>query len=246
MVKKKLIIGNSKCIEVFNRYENKYVIPETLFSELLARMSERVKLDEYHCEGKPSTILNIYYDTPDSHLIRTSLAKPSYKEKLRIRSYGQPTSDSIVFAEIKKKVLRLVNKRRTAIRLSEIDSIFADDCPPPDSCMNQQVFNEIKYLVSLYRPVPKRFVGYERLAYFGVGEEDLRISFDTRILTRSSDLFLESGFYGEPILEAGWGIFEIKVAAVIPHWLSHLLSELEIRPSSFSKYGTAYLRSLTS
>lgn len=37
------------------------------------------------------TICNIYYDTGDWRLIRKSLEKTVYKEKLRIRSYGVPT-----------------------------------------------------------------------------------------------------------------------------------------------------------
>ena len=51
-------------------------------------------------------------DTPDHRLIRSSLEKPVYKEKLRLRSYGVPQSDTTVFAELKKKYKGIVYKRR--------------------------------------------------------------------------------------------------------------------------------------
>ena len=44
--------------------------------------------DEHPCYS----ISNVYYDTPDYALIRASLEKPAYKEKLRLRSYGVPGS----------------------------------------------------------------------------------------------------------------------------------------------------------
>jgi len=50
--------------------------------------------------------------TQDNQLIRHSVSKPRYKEKLRLRSYGVPSLDAKVYLEIKKKVNGLVNKRR--------------------------------------------------------------------------------------------------------------------------------------
>ena len=57
--------------------------------------------DEY---GK-HTISNIYFDTDEYDLIRKSLEKPIYKEKLRLRAYGIPSENSDTFIEIKKKFM---------------------------------------------------------------------------------------------------------------------------------------------
>lgn len=59
-----------------------------------------------------SLICNLYYDTPDYRLIRRSLDKPLYKEKLRLRCYGQPRTDSTAFIEVKKKFNGILYKRR--------------------------------------------------------------------------------------------------------------------------------------
>ena len=63
-------------------------------------MQPYMKLDQY---GR-TTIRNIYYDTDTYRLIRRSLEKPAYKEKLRIRSYQAAASADSVFVELKKEI----------------------------------------------------------------------------------------------------------------------------------------------
>ena len=61
---------------------------------------------------------------------------------------------------------------------------------------------------------------------------------------RDTELELTLGSHGEPILEEGQVLMEIKIPGAAPMWLAHLLSELEIFPQSFSKYGTCYKNEL--
>ena len=231
-------------IEVFSRYENKYLIGEEIYARLQERLLEYMDLDEYNKRFYTYPIYNIYYDTEDSHLIRTSLAKPKYKEKLRLRSYGIPTENSKVYVEIKKKFRGMVSKRRSAMMPREAyDFLETGALPYLMPYMNAQVLAEAEYIFRRNNPVPKVFLSYERRAYFGRGDHDLRVSFDTAITTRRTDLRLESGTYGERLLEDGLWLMEIKVARSIPLWLARLLSEYEIYPRSFSKYGAEYLKS---
>lgn len=102
-------------IEVFNRHEQKYFLDTYTFLKVLDIMDKYMQPDKYNIDHKPYTISNIYFDTEDNYLIRASLSKPKYKEKLRLRSYGVPNADSKVFLEIKKKVAGVVNKRRTVL-----------------------------------------------------------------------------------------------------------------------------------
>lgn len=228
-------------IEVFNRYENKYLIDERTLYKLQRRVSDYMEPDEYNKEDKTYTITNLYYDTQDSHLIRTSLKKPKYKEKLRLRAYGVPDGDSEVYAEIKKKVNGLVNKRRSALRLDEAyDFLQTGMMPDPQPCHNRQVLCEISYILQRHDLCPVLYLAYDRRAYFGLGQHDLRISFDSNIRTRRYDLKLEDGDYGDPLTDEGLWIMEIKVAQSMPIWLCRLLSENNIYPTSFSKYGAEY------
>ena len=73
--------------EVFNRVEEKFVVTLKQYGQLTYDLSDRLQYDIYNADGRFYTISNIYYDTPNDRLIRTSMQKPAYKEKLRLRAY---------------------------------------------------------------------------------------------------------------------------------------------------------------
>lgn len=229
-------------IEVFNRYEIKYLMDSETCQKVQQQLVEYMELDEYNKNHPFYTICNIYYDTDDNQLIRHSLSKPKYKEKLRLRGYGVPNLEDKVYLEIKKKVNGLVNKRRTKLVLSEAYE-FAETRVKPElkSYMNRQVLNEIDYLINLYKPKPKLYLAYDRKAFFGINNRDLRITFDTNIRSRREDLRLEAGDHGRNLLPSDdlW-LMEVKAEKTIPIWLSKLLSEYKLFKTSFSKYGTEY------
>ncbi|MFQ8760861.1 MAG: VTC domain-containing protein [Intestinimonas sp.] len=95
----------------FQRYEKKYLLNLEQYQKIRAGLAPYMEADEH---GR-YTICNLYYDTPDFQLIRASLDKPVYKEKLRMRSYGVPADGDSVFVELKKKYKGVVYKRRTAL-----------------------------------------------------------------------------------------------------------------------------------
>ena len=95
----------------FERRELKYRITDAQRAALEAAFGARMVPDEH---GE-STICNIYYDTADYRLIRASLEKPAYKEKLRLRSYGVTEPGGKVFLELKKKYKGIVYKRRITL-----------------------------------------------------------------------------------------------------------------------------------
>lgn len=95
------------------------MLDEHTFRRLLERINDYMEPDKYNLNGQFYSICNIYYDTDDNRLIRSSIEKPVYKEKLRMRSYGTPCGEDKVFLEIKKKYNGIVNKRRTSIVLKD-------------------------------------------------------------------------------------------------------------------------------
>lgn len=222
--------------DTFKRYELKYLISKEQKEGLLGAMEGHMELDAY---GR-TTIMNIYYDTPDSLLVRRSLEKPVYKEKLRLRSYGVASSDTKVFVELKKKYDGIVYKRRTSATEKEAVAYLNHDRP---LAQTDQITEEIDYFKSFYQKlVPAMVISYEREAYFDTGGSDLRITLDENILWREQDLTLRSEAYGNPILRDDQTLVEIKVGGAMPLWLAHSLSELGIFQTSFSKYGNAYLQ----
>jgi hypothetical protein len=234
-------------IEVFNRYENKYLIDAHTFEKLEHCLSDHMEPDAYNRNRETYSIMNVYYDTCDNQLIRTSLQKPRYKEKLRLRSYGTPNEMSPVYMEIKKKVSGLTNKRRSELSLPQARAFLSTGIMPAvDGHMNTQVLREVQYLMERNQVRPALYLAYDRRAYFGIGEHDLRVSFDRNIRSRRTELALEAGDYGVPLLGGDQWLMEVKSAQSIPLWLARLLSEHQVFPTSFSKYGAEYQRSLRS
>lgn len=233
-------------IEVFNRYESKYLMDDNMFHIIYNRLLEYMELDAYNKNDQFYSISNIYYDTEHDSLIRNSLAKPKYREKLRIRAYGIPEKDAKVYLELKKKVFGLVNKRRTALKLSEAYEFVRTGVEPEfREGMNKQVIEEIKYFLQRYDLEPKVYLAYERIAMFCINNRDLRITFDTNIRSRRYDVLLEDGDYGEKLLYPGQWLMEVKAEKTIPMWLSRLLSDLELYRTSFSKYGNEYKKMIS-
>ena len=174
-------------------------------------------------------------------LIRNSIDAKVYKEKLRIRSYGTPSLDSKVFLEIKKKYKGVVYKRRVSMPLKKAYEYLDTRIKPKDS----QIMREIDYAMDFYHnPKPKMFIAYEREAFYVKDLPALRLTFDHCPRYRTDDLLLEKGSHGKTIISDDEYILEIKTDGGMPLWLSHALDECEIRPSKFSKYGTAYQQQL--
>ncbi|MNI46810.1 VTC domain protein [compost metagenome] len=232
-------------IEVFNRYENKYLFDNEAYHKLYNELLEYMELDDYNKQHEFYSITNLYYDTPSNTLIRNSLSKPKYKEKLRLRAYGVPNEDSKVYLEIKKKVFGLVNKRRTSLKLNEAYDFVRTGIPPEcKDYMNKQVVEEIKYFLSCYDLKPMVYLSYDRKALFCKENRDLRITFDTNIRSRRYDLKMEHGTHGDLLMEPGQWLMEVKAEKTIPVWLSKMLSEHQMYRTSFSKYGNEYKKTI--
>lgn len=219
---------------VFKRYELKYMLTLAQKEKVLTAMQDYMALDKY---GR-TTICNLYYDTDTYLLIRRSIEKPAYKEKLRVRSYGRAEVDSNVFVELKKKYNHVVYKRR--VSLSEQEAMnWMDGTKHCDK--QSQISEEIDYFLDYYENLhPAVYLSYEREAYYSKDESDFRVTFDDTILFRQEDVSLKSEVYGTPLLPEGMVLMEIKCSGGIPLWMTKVLSEEKIYKTSFSKYGTAY------
>ena len=219
---------------VFKRYELKYLLTMAQKETVLKAMQPYMTLDKY---GR-TTIRNLYYDTDSYLLIRRSIEKPAYKEKLRIRSYSRIDADSTAFVELKKKYKSVVYKRRISLPYTDATAWLSREKHP---AKHTQIANEIDYFLEYYGSLhPTVFLSYEREAYYCNDGSDFRVTFDDNILCRQEELSLDSEVYGTSILPEGKVLMEIKSSGGIPLWLTQVLSEEKIYKTSFSKYGTAY------
>ena len=220
----------------FKRYELKYLLNKKEKEEILLAMKPHMKLDDY---GR-TVIRNIYFDTENFRLIRRSLEKPVYKEKLRIRSYKPVQITDPVFVEIKKKYKSVVYKRRLLLPEKTVMESFRTGEPLP---VCSQIGDEIQYFREYYKNLqPSVFLSYEREAFYSLDGSDFRVTFDENILYRRNDISLGSEIYGHPLLGKQQTLMEIKTSGGLPLWMSETLTKHHLYKTSFSKYGSAYQR----
>ena len=223
-------------ISVMKRHEIKYLLDGEQTRLLREKLQGHMRVDQY---GKTS-IASLYYDTPTYTLIRESLQKPAFKEKLRLRSYGLATENSPVFLELKRKACGVVYKRRIQTTVPLAQAFFTEAADP----CGGQISRELAAFRDHYRTlVPTCLIIYDRTAYFEP-DGDLRLTIDENPRYRLHDLTLTKNMDGAPLLDEGWTILEIKVQNAMPLWLTAILAECGVRKGSFSKYGEAYRREI--
>ena len=229
--------------EIFERCEKKYLLPKEAYLKLVPELVKHMEADAY---GK-YTISNIYFDTDDFELIRNSLNKPVYKEKLRLRCYGTPGEDDTVFAEIKKKFCGIVYKRRVPMTLQEARKMLYYGIMPDTtgwSFTEKQILKELKYLKDRKNLKPAAFIAYDRIAFAGRENPELRITFDNNIRCRHRRLDLSLGKEGEQLLPPDTMLMEVKIPGAMPLWMAQLFREISQYQVSFSKYGSYYKKLL--
>lgn len=219
---------------IFKRYELKYLLSLRQKNLVQMAMAPHMDPDQY---GR-TTIRNIYFDTDTYRLVRRSIERPVYKEKLRVRSYGQARPEDPVFVELKKKCDSVVYKRRLALPERQAANWL---CKEEKPAVRTQITEEIEYFLDYYHPLrPAVFLSYEREAFYSHYGDDFRVTFDENILCRTEALSLQNGIWGSPLLEDGQVLMEVKTTGGIPLWMTHFLTEQRIFKTSFSKYGAAY------
>ncbi|MCL2286086.1 MAG: polyphosphate polymerase domain-containing protein [Firmicutes bacterium] len=216
---------------IFKRQEVKFVLTQAHFLLIYQIITQHVPPDRF---GK-YLVQSIYFDTDNWDVIRASIEKPVYKEKLRLRCYGVPGANSPIYLELKKKYKGMVHKRRIDFLMDDLKNKTPRDIAAAD---NSQVGKELDFYLKSMSVYEKAHISYNREAFSDTN--GLRVTFDTDIRFRTN--FLD---YGHPsggleVLPEGYTIMEVKTLGGMPLWLAHALSQFRIFPTSFSKYGTGY------
>lgn len=227
----------SNPVVVMKRYEMKYIMTPEQTAYFKESVADHMRIDKFGL----TSIASLYYDTPNYRLIRTSVEKPPFKEKIRLRSYGLATETSPVFLELKRKAYGIVYKRRVQSTIPLVQRFFNGE---GDICAGGQINREITTFRDYYQTlVPACLIVYDRVAYYQP-DGDLRLTIDHNPRYRYEDLNLTTSMDGHSLLKEGCTILEVKVQQAVPLWLSAILTKGHIYKGSFSKYGEAYRQQL--
>jgi len=224
-------------MNVFRRYEKKYLITQEQAAVICDVMSKHIMPDRFN----EYIVQNLYFDTANWESVRASIEKPIYKDKLRLRCYGELQSDDDVFLELKKKHKSVVYKRRIAVSAHDFQSNSVREIASKDT---SQIAHELKFFLDVHPVFERMLVSYKRTAFAGIEDRGLRVTFDEDVRYRQNNLGFSQPRDGNTILPGGIVVMEIKTHGAMPLELTRLFSEMGVFPVSFSKYGTCYIRSL--
>ncbi len=219
---------------VFERHEQKYVMDQSTYQQLLKKLDQQIKVDQYGQQ----TISSLYYDTEDYMFARRQLDNSKYREKLRLRVYGhQVDHHQASFVELKKKVNGVTYKRRVTLPYNQAHRYLASRTGSisRENDMNAREIDRFTHAHALTRQTA---VIYERTAYST--EDGLRLTFDENIRWRTRNLNLTNNSHGTPLLATGMVVMEIKIPQALPFGWSQLFASLKLYPQPFSKYGLIY------
>ena len=220
--------------DVFKRYEKKYLITTQQAAIVEAVLSARMVPDRFDAYW----VQNLYFDTDNWDVIRTSMQRPYYKEKLRLRYYGvmDANSSGPVFLELKKKCAGIAYKRRIALP----QEVLAQSLGEVLGRETTQIARELQFYLRTTEVAPKLFVAYRRRAFAGKEDVGLRVTLDAEIRYRSEQLHFHQPDEGRLVLPETHHLMEIKTPTSIPLWLARLCSDNGIFAGSYSKYATCY------
>ena len=245
-------IASQELTGIFERREKKFLVEQQRLESFLNKIHTHLTPDERGV----TKVSSLYYDTPENTLISRSLEKPVYKEKLRIRAYGEVSSDSIVFVELKKKFKGIVYKRRFGCALNDSYAFMQNGkgmsdtflCSQEmqgqtmsDTTLAKRNYLEVKACKNRYRKLePKMLIVTNRLALYTNDGSGVRLTIDFQPCFDSQNLKLDSQAPHQSLIDEDVCILEIKSANALPMWMIEAMSEARIRPQSFSKYGHAF------
>jgi hypothetical protein len=226
----------SAYVRSFNRFELKYVASVESARELADALRTHARPDPHSGErGYP--VYSLYWDSPELEFFWEKLDGEKYRRKLRFRRYE--TGDQ-VYVEIKQRIDRTVQKRRTRIELARALELFGGGGSPDARDAADPVLSEALVLCRRHKLEPKVAVRYRRQAWFATFEPDLRVTFDTLLEHDAHELDLARPIdRGRAVLPPDRCVIEIKFNHRVPLWLIALIQRHGLEVVRFSKYCAA-------
>jgi len=235
----------SHSIRSLDRFELKYLVPTAAAQEFRESLRPYLVPNDHGGSAGCYQLSSLYYDGPHYHFYWEKVDGVRFRRKLQIRHYAalELLEEGIpVFVEIKQRLNRVTQKRRVllpyreALRLCN-ERQMPDAGSSPRTWQDVAVLEEIAGMLWRYDLRPASVVSYVRQALVGTEYDmGLRVTFDTELSFRASQLELDSEANGLPLFPPDWTVVEIKVNECIPYWPTKLVGKHNLNLVRDSKY----------
>ena len=226
------------------RWELKYIIPETTAQAVRRFISAYTVLDDFGV-GKPDNsypIHSLYLDSEALTIYWHTINGNKNRFKLRLRFYDNEP-DSPVFFEIKRRMNNAILKQRGGVRRKSVDNILAGHLPQPDHLVKQ---GNPKELVALqrfsqylkeYKAVPKAHIHYLREAWVSPYDNSLRVTFDRNVLISAEPTArLETAQINPTCVFGKDVVLEFKFTGRFPDFLRECTRVFGLTTTTAAKY----------
>jgi hypothetical protein len=224
-----------------NRHECKYVVDEAVAGLVVRAVQPYVRLDPHAARSSDRSypITSLYLDDERRSLYRETVEGQSQRYKLRVRSYGDDPRTPL-FLEIKRRHDRVVQKARCPLPRPLLADALAGRPVPTANDGDGKALAEFQRLMLLRRASPCALVRYQREAWIGREDAEIRVTVDRRLcglacrepVVRMAD----PGYVAVPIRGV---VLELKFTDRCPPWMTAAVHAAQLHRVSFSKYCNA-------
>ena len=250
----------SKVAEEFNRIEDKYVVNAHAYDQVMKRLHDHME-PSYLDNGTVFTLIeSLYFDSPEFDFFRHHYEDKEVRHKIRVRKYAPNGiwSQSPVLLELKSKRGEVTQKTRFRLHVRDFNRLAngqeiqlsatlleLNKNLPTQSLISR--IHQVNALIVKYRLRPSVAVTYKRFAF---EKDDLRVTVDQDVTVEIRQNLTNDGQLSIDQLDI-WPkaqkvikkyqpgenfILEVKHQGHVSQWLEDLLSQCEIKKTSFSKY----------
>lgn len=227
-------------IDIPDRYELKYIIPEWQVDAVHDAIEPFCVLDpnSARAPSRQYAIQSLYLDTMNRDLFRISRERRPRRWKARIRRYD---GSDTVFLEVKNKDHDMVKKSRAKIPAAGwVERVYGP--LHPNATPAERLFCQ---RLERYHLVPTLMVHYLREAWMSTVDSYARVTFDRQVVCQPWDdwsldadprnwLALDSS---RSMLSVPQGVvLELKCLSAVPRWLSNVIRNAGLQKARYSKY----------
>jgi hypothetical protein len=224
------------------RFELKYRINEATADIVRGYARPFIAPDPYADPVSVSyTIDSLYLDSDDLFTFWSAVNDSRRRYKLRVRTYDEPTSPA--FFEIKRCIDGLIVKERGMVRRSAVEKILSGWLPDRSDMISAdpEHYATIENFVRLMLQIqakPKAFVRYNREAWIGRDDREVRLTIDRDVgVTPKTTPGFPITELDDPVRPFGnIAVLEFKFSGTMPWWFQDLARVAGLRLAPAAKY----------
>lgn len=214
------------------RQEEKYPLNLQEAIQFSHRFSQLLMPDQYSVDGS-YMVRSLYFDTVDDKDFFDKITEQNARRKIRLRIYSP--EDERAKLEMKQKTGSCQRKRSLSISRADALALIGGNY----SVLlhySEEFAAELFVIMTMECYRPKSIVEYQRRAFMAK-ENNIRLTFDSHICaTESSMELFHPNLSLNPVFDADKVIFEVKYDRFMLGYISEIISNVNRRSISSSKY----------